>query len=1105
MSSVFKTEKIINIVNKSAPIAELSKILKGRSKKINVKNLKGALSSFILSGIWHEHKRPMLIITENKDRAKDIYYDLSLFINISNLALLTEPKKHVKFDAENLDEKAVWLVDGLSRMLKLENTIAITTPDIWDVEVPEPDFVSRYRMIVKKNQALKFEQFIKDLFLQGFERQEFVSNPGDVAVRGGIVDIFPIGWENPVRLDFWGNEVESIREFNALSQRSIKDFDSIEFLANVFHSSISENKATVLNYLDPNHLIVVDSPDFIENEEREIILPEDFQALFINKLGRSRLNIKSELQPDFNASVETLAKELRKNCALGMQTILCADGAIHVDRLKELVRDAILLSEDNPDELNEISDQLAAPDATLNSLIWLEESISEGFSSIDLKIACYTEHQIFNRLRMQKVHKSKRKPGGISLGELRQLHVGDYVAHDDKGIGRFDGFETVTLGGSAQDCIRLIFDGGDKLYVHLNYIHKVRKYTSQEGAVPKLNKLGAKDWARKKARAKKKLKDIARDLIKLYAERKSKQGYAFPADNLWQKEFEASFIYEDTPDQSRTTEELKKDMESETPMDRLVCGDVGFGKTEIAIRAAFKAVLAGKQAAVLVPTTILAQQHYMTFKDRLSRYPVNVDVISRFRKKKSQSEIIAGIEKGSVDILIGTHRLLSKDIDFKDLGLLIIDEEHRFGVSAKEKLRSMKSTVDTLTLTATPIPRTLNFSLMGARDLSVIETPPRNRLPVHTEIIEWNQEKVIEAFRHEIDRGGQIYYVTDKVRDIEKITNDLRMLMPAYRFGIAHGQMKTNDLEKVMEKFIRGDFDVLVCTKIVESGLDIPNANTMFINRSQNFGLAELYQLRGRVGRSNNQAFCYLIIPQVKTLASNTLKRLQAIEEFTDLGSGFQLAMRDMEIRGAGNLLGAEQSGYINEIGFELFQKILDEAVSELRMEEFSELFEGDEKLQKNIFENEDVAIELNTDALLPSDYIASETERFSLYKKLYNVRNSGELDEIILELEDRFGKLPPQAKELAFAVRLRIAAIPTGFVRITLRQNKLVAEFPPDSNKIYYQIAFPEVAEYLQDIEDAKLREDRKKLILEKKISRRDEAIEIMWKIAKTVEMASE
>jgi len=1076
--------------------------LAGSKDEVNIKILNGSLNAVYMALLQSMTGKRVLIVTPTREEAEDWYHDLTLLMDKSQLSLLVEPRKNVRFEAEETDDKIVWMMDGLSTLINNKSAIAVATPDILSIHVPAPDFIGNYNMRIEKGQLLHYEELIRNLALQGFNRMDFVTSQGEIAVRGGIVDIFPLGWDNPLRIEFWGDEVESIREFDPLSQRSIQTHQSVDFLANVFNSTQSDELVSLLDYLDPDDIVVLETPEIIISKFNDFVVPQSKKIININKLGEAGITVKSEPQPAFSSSVANFGVYLRKLKALNYKIAVTAEGSIHLERLMELVENALTM--DNGAE-EQTEEPMAPPDLTFQSIIWLNSSFARGFVLHDPTFACFTEHQIFGRLRLQEATTRRGKLGkgkGFSLKDLKQLQIGDYIVHEDKGIGRFDGFEQVTLGGTLQDCIRLHYSGGDILYVHLNYIHKIQKYTAQEGVVPTLSKLGTAEWQRKKARTKNKLKDIARDLIKLYAERKMQPGYSYPSDTLWQKEFEASFIYEDTPDQAKTTDEIKNDMQSSTPMDRLVCGDVGFGKTEVAIRAAFKAVQSGKQAAVLVPTTILAQQHYISFNERLSRYPVNVDVISRFKSKKEQKDTLDKALSGGLDVLIGTHRLLSKDVKFKDLGLLIIDEEHRFGVSSKEKLRELRANIDTLTLTATPIPRTLNFSLMGARDLSVIETPPRNRLPIYTEILEWNEKKITEAIHFEIERGGQVYFVTDKVKGIEKLKADLNMLMPTVKFGIAHGQMTTSELEKAMENFIKRKFDVLIATKIVESGLDIPNANTMLINRSDNFGLAELYQLRGRVGRSNKQAYCYLLIPATKTLSTNSLRRLQAIEEFTDLGSGFQLAMRDLEIRGAGNLLGPEQSGFINEIGFELFHKILDEAVIELRESEFRELFSHDDRYTRKAFENEDVSIETDTEALIPSTFIDSDTERFHFYKKLYKIRDNSELKETTEEMTDRFGKFPKQVEDLVYVVRLRMAAIPIGLEKVTVSRKSLLLEFPPNSRKEYYEKVFPEIAEYISQLENAELKQDEKKLTLRLNTRTRDEALEILWKLKKTVEM---
>jgi transcription-repair coupling factor (superfamily II helicase) len=1093
-----KYTKIIDISSKFDYINRVNSSLDNSNNNLSIKSLSGSLKAITVASLWNERPRSFLIICPNRTDAESWYHDLNLFVEDGFLALLTEPEKHVRMEADKLDDKLVWLVDGLSLMMKQDFSIAITTPDIFTLSLPEPNYLNHYNIELNIGDTIDYDRFIKDLLLNGFEKKDYVESQGDIAVRGGILDIFPVGWDNPFRMELWGDEIESMREFNTLSQRSISTHDKIEFIANVFQSSQNRTETDIRAYLSPDTIIIADSPELIHAEEEDFELPTDFRNIVINAFGAPDIKINSVPQPAFMASVKEFTNELRSLAAIKAKIVLSADSKIHMKRFREIIESSLENAEPSESEV-----PLASPDQTMRSIIWLEESFAKGFILEEFGLACFTEHELFGRQKVQEKRRGKRHTGGITLREVQQLNIGDYVVHSDKGVGRFDGFETTKIGGSLQDCVRIRFAGEDLLYVHLNYIHKIQKYSAQEGVVPKLTKLGSADWIRKKTRAKKRLKDIARDLIKLYAQRKAQPGIEYPPDDVWQKEFEASFIYEDTPDQERSTQEVKNDMMERTPMDRLVCGDVGFGKTEIAIRAAFKAVQSGRQVAVLVPTTILAQQHYMTFIDRFNRFPVMVDVISRFRSTKEQKEILEKTANGKLDILIGTHRLLSKDIKFRDLGLLIIDEEQRFGVGAKEKLRQLRANVDTLTLTATPIPRTLNFSLMGARDLSVIETPPRNRIPIITEINEWKNETIVEAILNEIKRGGQVFFVNDKVMNLEKITMDLTMLMPKVRFGIAHGQMKTQELEKVMQEFISKKFDVLVTTKIVESGLDIPNANTMIINRADHFGLAELYQLRGRVGRSNVQAYCYLIIPPVKTLPTKTLRRLQAIEEFTELGSGFQLAMRDMEIRGAGNLLGPEQSGYINDIGFELYQKILDEAVYELRTEEFADIFKDPvrEKAPRYLL-NEDIAIEIEGEAMIPKNYISSEADRFHYYKQLYNLRSNKELDDILTEMKDRYGNIPEKAKDLLFVVRLRIATLNTGVQRVILKNGYMMASLPDQSNEEFYEKAFPDLIEHFSNYPEAKINQHKSKLSLQMPLQSRDQAVEFFYRMKNVLEM---
>lgn len=1073
-----------------------------KTPHISVKTLSGSLRTLTIAALWKRNPQRIFILTESKDEAQEWMYDLNALIGEHNTALFAEPDKRVHFSAEQLDEKIVAIIDSLAMVENNNQCIAVASPECLTFGVPKPNEVQTNRLHLQRGEKLVFNQFTTTLSLHGFDRKDFVENQGDMAVRGGIVDVFPLGWTAPLRIEFWGDIIDSIREFDPLSQRSIREHDSIELIADLFQHGDTPFESTIPDYFPAGSLLVIDSPEQCERKFEELGI-SDWKSMFsgwkilsLNGLGDTTVVVKSQYQPSLAASIQKLLIELRSLAITQTRIFLAAEGNVNSKRLHDLVINGF-----EQDESEEPDKPLAAPQTTLRSITWLNKTLSKGFVVPDEQIAFFTEHQLFERRHFQ-TNKRGKQFTGITLRELAQLKRGDYVVHIDKGIGRFDGLETIVIAGNKQDCARVIYEGNDVLYVHLNHIHKLQKYSGGEEGAPKLSKLGSSEWERKKQRSKKKLKDIARELIKLYAERKSQPGFAFPEDTVWQKEFEASFIYEDTPDQSKATAEVKSDMEAQTPMDRLVCGDVGFGKTEVAVRAAFKAVQSGRQVAVLVPTTILAQQHYSSFKDRLHRYPVNVDVLSRFRTPAEQKEVVEKVKNGGVDILIGTHRILSKDIHFKNLGLLVIDEEQKFGVGAKEKLRSMRVTVDTLTLTATPIPRTLNFSLMGARDLSVIETPPRNRLPIITEISEWNEDTIHKAVLREIDRGGQIYFVSDKIATLTKIHEQLLELVPTLRCGIAHGQMDTEKLEDTMEKFMERKYDVLICTKIVESGLDIPNANTIFIHNADNFGLAELYQLRGRVGRSNTQAYSMLIVPPMRTLSRTALRRLQALEENTDLGSGFQLAMRDMEIRGAGNLLGGEQSGFIAEMGFELYQKILDEAVNELRTEEFSTLFTDEKQTaRRRKFTNEDVAVEIGADALLPTNYVSSDTERFEFYKRLYNVRSEMELNNIISELRDRYGRLPDEAESLLFAVRLRVVALETGFIRIIFKNKLLIAELPPESNTLYYEHLFMPLTKFVSTIPGGRFVQKKDKVYMEAPISTREQCLDFLQKLARSLQ----
>ncbi|GAB1430751.1 transcription-repair coupling factor [Ignavibacteria bacterium] len=1035
----------------------------------SIKFLHGSARSAAVAALWHKKPRRILLLTENRDEAKEWLYDLEAIIGGEKLALFAEPEHRAIYD--QLDPRVAGIIDALATVERYDDAIAVATPEAFGFALPAPDNVSGSRINIKRGMNIPLKEFIHSLTRGGFVRKDFVETYGDMAARGGIVDIFPLGRDNPIRIEFWGDEAESVREFDPLSQRSIRELDSVDILGSVF---VDERKfdSSLRDYFPDDSLIIFNAPEALEVSffTAGIEFPEylkDYTTLSINALGTSDVLVRCRPQPDFNGSIAVLCTSLAEQISLKISTWLSAEGQPSSRRLQELIINFL-----EQDEVN------AASDIITRKTILLDRSLSKGFILPDAGIAIFNEHEIFGRKHFQTSKKGKTFTG-ITLRELSQLKRGDFVVHADKGIGRFDGLETINVAGSGvQECARIVYAGGDTLFVHLNTLHKLQKYSAAGDEPPKLSRLGSSEWERKKDRAKRKLKDIARDLIKLYAARKRSSGFRFAADTVWQKEFEAAFIYEDTPDQAKTTSEVKLDMESTVPMDRLVCGDVGFGKTEVAIRAAFKAVQNGKQVAVLVPTTILAQQHFHTFTDRLRRYPVNVEALSRLRPPAEQTKILQKVKSGTVDILIGTHRILSKDVVFKDLGLVVIDEEHRFGVGAKEKLRQLRISVDTLMLTATPIPRTLNFSLMGARDLSVIETPPRNRLPVETEITEWNEGKIIEGIHREIERGGQIFFVNDTVGGIPRWHERLLDLYPSLRCGIAHGQMDGHALESVMDKFLERKYDLLLTTKIAESGLDIPNANTIFINNAQNFGLAELYQLRGRVGRSNMQAYCALITPPIRSLSRSSVRRLQALEECTDLGSGFQLALRDMEIRGAGNLLGAEQSGFIVEMGFDLYQKILDEAVRELREQEFADVFDADSA--KPVYANEDIAIDIDGDALLPNSYVASDTDRFEFYKKLYNIRSEEGTLAIASELRDRYGTLPEQAENLILGARLRAVAVALGFVRVSIKNELLRIELPPETDTFFYANYFAPIAAHTASMRNAKFTAVKKKTFIE-------------------------
>ena len=893
--------------------------------------------------------------------------------------------------------------------------------------------------------------FILDLLVEyEFERADFVIEPGQFSLRGGLIDVFSFSSDHPYRIEFAGNKIASIRSFDPTSQLSIQKKEGITIIPDIRVDSEKKiGYEAIFKMLPEQSVIWLDDAGFMadlidEQTISDLILPgseflksllefssvEFGNSFFFKKSLAVKFNIAP--QPSFNKNFDLLIGDLQKNTENGFQNLLLSDNPKQSERLFSIIEDIQFKKQDEKP-------------IKFTSLFY---SLHEGFVDRDLKLACYTDHQIFERYHKFHLQDGYTSKEALTLKEIYDLKPGDYVTHIDHGVGRYDGLEKVNNNGQEQEAIRLIYKNDDILYVSIHSLHRISKYIGKDGSAPTLNRLGSDVWNKLKNKTKSRVKDIAKELIALYARRRATQGFAYTPDTYLQTELEASFIYEDTPDQIKSTNDVKKDLEASFPMDRLICGDVGFGKTEIAIRAAFKVVAESKQVAILVPTTILALQHYKTFFERLKAFPCSINYLNRFKSSAEQKKILQELENGKIDIIIGTHRLLSQDVKFKDLGLLIIDEEQKFGVAAKEKMKHLRVNVDTLTLTATPIPRTLQFSLMGARDLSIINTPPPNRYPVQTEIHPFHEEIIRDAIEFEIARGGQVFFVTTRVQNIMEISAMVQRLMPRIKVAVVHGQMEGHKLEKVMTDFIEGEFDVLIATTIIESGLDIPNVNTIIINDAHHYGLSDLHQLRGRVGRSNKKAFCYLLAPPMSVLTDEARKRLKAIEEFSELGSGFNIAMRDLDIRGAGNILGGEQSGFISEIGFEMYQKILDEALMELKETDFKELYQ--EEHPKEFIR--DCQIETDFEVLIPDHYISNITERLNLYKELDSIDTEEALLRFRERLIDRFGSLPYQTESLIQTIRLRWKAKKIGFEKLVMRNGKLVCYFVGNEESPYFE-----------------------------------------------------
>jgi transcription-repair coupling factor (superfamily II helicase) len=1039
--------------------------------------LNGSALSFVIQSLTGDDDKNCIIVASDKESAAYIFNDLETLCGEKKVLFFPEsykqPYQIEKTTNANIQERA----EALNLLSKANlKVLLVTYPQAISEKVTLKKQLSQNTLQIRKNEKLSIDFIAEFLLSYNFERVDFVYEPGQFSIRGGIVDIYSFANEFPYRIELFGNDVDAIKTFDPVSQLSTAVFDFVTIIPNIDAAIFTENKALLFDYFDAQNTLL-----FFENllytEEIFDKKLESAQKAFSNHSGEikqvppqklfssgvefkkqtklftciefgnqcflkgNEISFHQKPQPSFNKNFDLLISHLKENKTKGYQNYFLTDNPKQAERLISI-----------------FNDLLAKEHRSYESLIEYKAlNIHEGFIDEDLKIAIYTDHQIFERYHRFKLRELKHKSAeAFTLKELLTLNPGDYVTHIDHGIGRFAGLQKLNINGKEQESVKLLFRDNDILYVSIHSLHRISKFSSKEGQVPRIDKLGSTTWQTLKNKTKRNVKELAYDLIKLYAERKARPGHAFPQDNYLQHELEASFIYEDTPDQLKVTKDVKRDMEKPHPMDRLVCGDVGFGKTEIAIRAAFKSVCDSKQVAVLVPTTILAYQHYKTFKDRLSDLPCNVDYINRFRSAKEVKDILNRLEAGKIDIIIGTHKLVGKDVKFKDIGLLIIDEEQKFGVSVKDKLKTFKSNVDTLTLTATPIPRTLQFSLMGARDLSVISKPPPNRYPVQTELHTFDEELIRDAVSYELNRGGQVFFVHNKVQNIMDIAGIIQRLVPDARIAIGHGQMDGDKLEDVMLGFMEGDYDVLVATTIIESGLDISNANTIIINDAQNFGLSDLHQMRGRVGRSNKKAFCYLLAPSQILLSTEARKRLKAIIDFSDLGSGFQIAMRDLDIRGAGNLLGGEQSGFINDMGFDTYMKILNEAVEELKEEAWYKEVVGDndEVKDKSVFSRQfvkETLVDTDLQLLIPEPYVNSLTERLLLYRELDNITNEEDLKGFEKGLRDRFGPLPIEAVELINVVRMRWKAMRLGFEKLVLKNKKMLAYFLNKQQSDYF------------------------------------------------------
>lgn len=997
------------------------------SRKIYCRGLFLSAKWFVLSQV--ASKGLHMVVLPDKETAEYCTSDLYGLVDGDKVFFLPESGKNVE-RSNYKSSLAVQRTTAIGSILSWEGEglrIIVSYPDALDEYVPAEKSIRDSVLDINKGDEISHERITEILSANGFEKVDFVSAPGQYAIRGSIVDIFSYSWNYPYRISFWGNEVEKINIFDCNTQLSVSEVEGFQVVSDMLSSGESGN-SSIFDLLPSDCLLWLDSSDMYK-DRNFFAFSEKFRSVFIDTplsvQTDDQIRFSISPQPSFNKNFELLAEDIRSRMESGYKVFIYGDKTSQLERIKSILsQNGGLIPEFVPGK-----------------------TIHQGFVDSEDKICCYSDHEIFDRFQRVSIRRSVEKSEQLTINDLNSFNIGDYVVHIDHGVGIFGGLVRMRDDkGRVHEVVKITYKDGDVVFVSVHALNKISRFRSKDGEPPRINKLGSKTWSTLKNNAKSKVKDIAKELIQLYAKRKASKGFAFSADTYLQEELESSFMYEDTPDQESATIAVKRDMEDDCPMDRLVCGDVGFGKTEIAVRAAFKAVADSKQVAVLVPTTILSLQHYNTFRQRLQNLPCNIEYVSRLRTAKELGQIKERLKRGEIDVLIGTHKILGKDFEFKDLGLLIIDEEQKFGVSAKEKLRSIKASVDTLTLTATPIPRTLQFSLLGARDLSIINTPPPNRIPVQTEIILFDEKEIKSIINYELNRGGQIFFLHNKVEELDSIYVILQRLVPDMKICVAHGQMESRVLENIMLDFMRGDYDMMLSTTIIENGLDIPNANTIIINQAQNFGLSDLHQLRGRVGRSNRKAFCYLIVPPLASVTDEARRRLKAIEEFSDLGSGFNIAMQDLDIRGAGNLLGAEQSGFITEMGFETYQKILSEAMEELGVETGVPV-EGDRG--KYVCE---CTVETDLPALIPDDYIDITAEKIRIYRAIDSMNSDKEIDNYAKRMADRFGTLPGEVENLFNVVKIRNAGASLGLEKVIIKNGLLIAFFISNPMSAYYK-----------------------------------------------------